>query len=447
MLELSDGTVLSSAITPQVGSVDLIPVNSPEIDEVGIGGRSAIWLPQSSLAHLTAHALSSLVSGDDKPLTVIARTKRDYPTGQRSVFGFGNSAQSANDFLYGAFPAGAGNSPTFVKDAVAETQKAITRTGSLDYTDHVVAFVTNGTTGWIYLDGAEVATDDLDTLGITPNRFVVGGRHTTAVLEHMGGWISHFAMTGQALSPTQIQTVTTAWRAGDLGYPGQGTAIQFFGDSITQGDSDNDPAINNATRGGFRYNLFEWARANRLRLNMVGHRTQGIFADPEHSSIGGATTGLIRDYVDTYVPQYDPRAVFVLAGTNDSDAIEGESMTLAAWRVIYEDLLDKARTHLDAVPGQSDGRIIVATITPIETGTAGATAIGDMNTELVDIWDDHDAANSTKPALIRCDFHTAIGAWHANNFKDAVHPNHTGYSLLGDELIAQAGSYLESIAT
>lgn len=446
MLGFGDGTVLVDPVNPQVGSVEPLPVNGPVIDGVGIGGRDAPYLSAPGSQYFSAHALASLLFGEDKPGSVFTRIKRDYPSGSRAAFGFGNSAQSTNDFLYGVFPGGAANSPTFVKDAISEATKSITRAEPLDYDDHVVGFVTDGTTGWIYLDGAEVATGDLDTLSITPNRFVIGARVTTAALDFLGGWMSHFAMTSQVLSPAQAVEINNVWTSNDLGTPGKadGTKIQFFGDSITQGDSDNDPAIANNTRGGFRYRLYERFRSLRTRITMVGHNIQGIFANRQHSAQGGSDTNLVRQYINIRIPEFQPRAIFVMAGTNNTVAIENGSLPLATWRAQYDALLADARTQLDAY--QSQGRIVVGNLTPIEPGQGGATVVASMNTQIAAAVAAANAANPTKPPIILCDFHTAIGPWSMTNFKDAAHPNFSGYTLLGDELWNQAGAYFLSIA-
>lgn len=440
---LSDAVVLSSIQTPLIGP-GVTPVNSPAIDGVGIGGRSALFIDQATSQALACDSLASLQAGSDKAVTVIARVKRDWPLSSRSVFGWGHSGQSTNDYFYGAFPGGAANSPTLARDAVDEATKTITGSGPVDYADHVVAFRFNGTTGWVYVDGVEVATGDLDTADLTVNKFAIGARVTTAITEHLGGWISHFAVAASALSPEQIQAVGAAWTADDLGTPGKtgGAPFQFFGDSITRGDSDT--YATSSARGGFRYDAYEHWRANRLAINAVGHLTQGIFADPECSAQGGADTTFIRGLINTHIPTYEPVGIFVMSGTNDADAIESGSLLLSTWSANYAGMLQDARDKLDALG--SGRQIIVANLLPIQSGTLGEAAIASMNAELVNVWNAHDSANPSAPPLIRCDFHTAIGGvYDGDNYKDAVHPNEIGYRLLGAELVEKAGAYFASI--
>lgn len=444
LLGLASGEI-ASPITPQVGAAQLTPVNTPTIDPVGIGGRDAIFCDATATELLTGHAYAALASGADLPLTVIVRVKRDWPTGNRYPWGFGSSAGANDNRLMGGFASGASNSPLIIKDAPSETAKTVTRTGAMDYADHVIAWVIHGTTVDLYIDGVAVVTGgDIDTAAITTNRFAIGGQVTTAGVGHLGGWISHFAMVPAVLSAGQIATVTAAWQSKDGGAPGkaEGAPFGWFGDSITQGDSD--AYATTQTRGGFRYDAYEHWRANRLRITSVGSRAHGIFANPQHSATGGFAISSITSQIDTDVPIYQPRGMFVMAGTNDSDNVEAGSMTLGQFRTAYDNMLAAARTRLDAY--QSDGQIVVATLLPIQVGTLGEAAIGDMNGEILAAVAAADAANPTKPQIIVCDFHTAIGGvWDSNLFKDAVHPNEIGYRLLGAELIAKAGAYFASI--
>lgn len=434
-LKLGDGYVLTGSITPQVGNASLLPVNSPVIDGTGIGGRDAIYIDATNLQYLIANELASLANSG--PLSVAVRVKRNEAASTRALWGFGDSTQSTTDYFYAAFPGGAANSPVVNRSAVGDGIKSLTGPAPLVYTDYVICFVYDGVDELVYLDGNLIAQGPVGTLALTPNRFVIGARHTTAPLNYLGGWISKFAMVPKVLTIDEVQELTAHWTAHDWGTPGKadGAPFQFFGDSITQGDSDTDG------RGGFRYDMYEYLRTNRLRVTFVGHRDLGYFANPEHSAHGGLTTNSINNYINTYAPTYMPRGLFVLAGTNDSDNIESGGKTLATWRGEYDALLVDARAQLDAV--YSEGQIIVGTLLPIEPGTLGAAVIDDMNAELVAAWNAHDAANPTKPPLIRCDFHTAIGGtWSATYFgADPVHPNGAGYRLMGAELVAQAGSY------
>lgn len=442
LLGLGGGAVLSSTIAPQVGAQLVTPVNSPVVDGVGIGGRDAARINDTNQL-FTAHWLSTIANGTDLPLTVIMRLKRDFPASTRYAWGFQSSGSATDNFIRGPLPLGASNSPQFQKDAAAETTKTITRTGALGYADHVIAWVTDGNTGLIYLDGVEVASGDLNTLAITVNRFAFGATVSTATQGPLGGWVSKIAVTPQALSPAQVAEVTAHWLANDLGTPGKSDGAKFgwFGDSITKGDTD---AYSTSTRGGFRYDAYELWRAQRLRIRSVGPNVQGIFANPENSATGGFAIASITSQISTDIPIYQPRGAFVMAGTNDADSIEAGSMTLGQFRALYDTMLSTLRTALDQY--QSDGQIIVANLIPIQGGTLGSAAIGDMNSEIAAAVAAHDAANPTKPPIIECDFHAAIGgAYDAGNYSDTTHPNATGYRLLGAELTSKAGAYFASI--
>lgn len=447
LLGLADGATPGS-VTPQVGSVSPVCTNAPPFDAFGIGGRSAVFADVTGSKYLRADGLATFFAGSDKPGTVIERLKRDWPLSQRAGWGAGNSAQSTNDFFYGAFAGGAGNSPLFVKDAIAEATKTLTGSAPLDYTDHVVAWVNDGTTGWVYVDGVLVATGDLDTLAITPNRFAIGARFTTAVVDVFGGWISHFAMTSRVLTQAEVVIVTNAWRANDLGMPGlaSGTPFLPIGDSLYRGDSDT--YATSSTRGGLRYRTYESWRKNRLRIRFVGHLTQGIFANPDCSCQGGADTTLLRTYVNTYIPIYQPRGLHFWGGTNDSDSIESGALTLAAWSANMAGALADARTRLDAIAANGGhAQIIVNNLTPLQPGWPGETAIPTMNAEFINIWNAHDAAYPTKPPLIREDFWTAIGGvYNASFYKDETHMNPAGYDLLAVEHLAKTSAYFQSIA-
>ncbi len=426
---------LSAAFAPQVGSDVFTPSGTYQVPGIGIGGRGALDCNVASVLSIAAHWLAGLASGTDKTFTALARIRRDYPVGRRALWGFGHSTENANEFLDCGLPAGANVSPSARKDADAEATLEILGSTAFDYGEHVVAFRTDGTTGWIYVDGVQVATGSLDTLAVTFDRFYLTAHYNTVaapVAQHFGGFLSHFAITELLLTPAQVAQVGIDWASVDLGTPGKpdGTKVQQFGDSKMQGDSDTYAIT--STRGGNRYRAHAYLRLNRLRINFVGHRSGGISADPEHSSIGGANMSLIRSYINTYISTYEPEIVVIDGGTNDTDDIEAATQTWATFRTNYLGSLNEARDEMDLY--SSGGQLAVFTQTPIQTGTAGATVVGTMNTNILSYVAEHEALYPSAPPVIIVDAHAAIGSWNATDYKlgtDPVHLGPVGYDKTG----------------
>ena len=395
-----------------------------------------------------AHNYAALQSGSNLDCTHIFRLQRNAQTGTKSPFGFGSSGTATHNYWDGRLPGGATLSPGSNRRGPSpDTEKIINNSVALDYAEHVVAFVMRSGVGEIWLDGSMVASGDMATAAITPNRYALGARFTTAPLGHLGGWISSAALTPRALSSGELATMRAYMLAGDAKHPGKGDGalVQCFGDSIMQSGSGGGKG------GGWRYRMYEHWRANGQNLTLVGHRNQGFFANPLHSATAGLGTLPTRTEILTPVPPYPPHVLVVMAGTNDSDDVEGGGLPLATWKSYYTMLLDSARSELNKLSNGAARQIVVYNLLPQKTGNLGARGVDAMNPEFAGMWDAHDAANPSSPPLIRVDAHAAIGgAWSAPLYisgTDPVHPNDDGDALIGAATNTACAALWASLAT
>jgi lysophospholipase L1-like esterase len=223
-----------------------------------------------------------------------------------------------------------------------------------------------------------------------------------------------------------VTSSTGGTGGGQAGCPSNGTAcvILPLGDSITW--ADLPPG------GGYRVELFHQTLANNQLITFVGSQTNGpdtVDGKPfprsseGHSGYtidtGGGRIG-ISTVVDASLATYRPNVVLLMIGTNDVDL----SLDLTNVANRLGALLDRI---IDAAP---NAMVVVAKITPTMTDSTNARvqAYNDAITALVQ------QRMTAGKHLLTVDMYAAFTAYPSYRtalLNDNLHPNLTGYSLMG----------------
>ena len=424
--QLSDaqGATRSTAINALAGSASLTPVGAPVVSGHGIAGNKSLYFDGTS-QYLRCDALGTLFNGSDKAGTVFIRY-RSISGSTQSLITCGNSAGATDNFL--KVRASTLQFVEVLKDAAAEATVTRTGTTQLQYDEHTIVVVFTGTTVVVYVDGVADTLDNsgLDTASVTFDRGAIGAFLSSTASEFFNGYVQIFGFSPQQATAAQALAFDTAVRASDFTRAKSASKeVAIAGDSITQGSTATGG-------GGFRVYLGHLRDYNKLSYNFVGQFAAGIFPDRQHSSQGGATCATIATLVNADIDTAGGvDIVFLFGGTNNVDT--GAAGALTA----YTSMLSSVRTKANSY--NANTIIFVSTILPIGSPQAGFDQWATFNAGLPAIWDASDAAFPGMPTLRRLDFATAFGnVYNAANYVDLVHPNDTGYALMGAHIMAGA---------
>lgn len=350
------GEAITTPLVPQEGVVNLLPVNNPIMDEVGIGSRNAAKMVPNgaSSSHFTADGLASLMNGSDKAITVAVRFQR-INAASYTIWGFGSSADGTDDYCEGFISAG--GLPNIRKDAQGEAVVSANGVTNLQFTSHVVVWVLSGTQVWTYVDGVLEAgfPKALDTTSISVNRFTVGAQRRSTVGGGFDGLISFFGVRPGMMTAAEVAALSAGLLRGDAPTI-VGRSTWPVGDSTTQQAGDTT---------GFRRALYDYAKANAIPINLIGTRSNGAFPDNEHSGNSGHNLANILGHVTTQLgtgaPYTDADLLVILWGGINTVDVEGFDLEDAIGE--YRSILDLLVTTVPTV------RIIVSTLPPINPAT------------------------------------------------------------------------------
>lgn len=133
--------------------------------------------------YLTTDALAAIASGDDQPVTVIAKLKWDDLTGVTVWFGFGNSGTNTPYFW------GYNNSGTtysiYRQDDTSTNDSIATQTGINTTAYQIAELSFSGTQGTAYLNGVAGTPASMDVGTITLDRATIGASGRVAYANHI----------------------------------------------------------------------------------------------------------------------------------------------------------------------------------------------------------------------------------------------------------------------
>lgn len=185
-----------------------------------------------------------------------------------------------------------------------------------------------------------------------------------------------------------------------------------IGDSITVGNGSFDG-------GGYRTYL---KQHQGTCIDLVGSQASGNITNNQHEGYGGYTADRLLGMVPRIVDAYHPDVFLVMVGTND--------------------ILDYRLSR--AVDGLCDLATILATFArPAQVIVAAIPQLADPTLNML-----RHVYNANLASL--CDVRARMGdriiwaeiPWRASDIgADGVHPNDTGYSMLGDYL----NGYVQSL--
>ncbi|MEP6654169.1 MAG: SGNH/GDSL hydrolase family protein [Myxococcales bacterium] len=203
---------------------------------------------------------------------------------------------------------------------------------------------------------------------------------------------------------------------------GQPCLVMPLGDSITQGkDGSTD-------EGGYRETLFRLAHAAGKSIQLVGSRTNGpatvdgVAWPRTHEGYSGYTIPALlkNDLTPNNIKTFKPNIVLLMIGTNDLSV--GEDMPEIRLAGIVDTILNADPKLLlfvtQITPGQSDKVSYnqkVKTYNEAIPGIVSQRAAAGKHIRLMDM---------NTPFLSNANYSTALLA-------NGVHPNDTGYKLMG----------------
>lgn len=225
--------------------------------------------------------------------------------------------------------------------------------------------------------------------------------------------------------------------------PAAGTECKIMplGDSITMGS--------HSSGGGYRVELFRQSLMNSKKLTFVGRASNG----PDTIVVNGTTTNFPKNHegysgytidtntganrtgistvVDAALTAGKPHIVLLMIGTNDVD----NNLDLANAPTRLGNLLDRITTMAP------NALLVVAKITPTKNDSIN-TKVQSYNNAIPGLVQ---ARTSAGKHVIIVDMYAAISAnasYKSAWLDDSLHPNDTGYAVMGQTWYAGIKSYL-----
>jgi len=242
-----------------------------------------------------------------------------------------------------------------------------------------------------------------------------------------GGSTGSSSTSGDAGVPSDAGAPPVQPPTGFAPCPTDGTACRIMplGDSITDGI---DQAINYASNGGYRLELFRQAVLGGHDITFVGTRppngpTGNVEGQPfprNHEGISGNTIQQVADRVDAALVANLPHVVLLQIGTNN------------LYNGMAPDVPGQLAGLLDQITeGAPDALVVVAQITPLG-GQFPNNGVDDYNAAIPGIVQER--ADDGKH-LIVVDQFTRIAStpnFVAQLVPDNIHPNAAGYAIMGE---------------
>lgn len=176
-------------------------------------GRTVVSFLRTSTQWLACNGLAAMLSGTDKPFTVITALRAPTNVNHRIYLGWGHSATSA----YAWVDVAADNGLDMARqdDALANEAHG-TAPGAIDNAPHIVSVVHDGTTFAEYLDGSAL-TLAVNTMNVGASAFdlcTIGARRDSggATSFPFNGDICEIAVFDAACTPQQRRAVERGMR-------------------------------------------------------------------------------------------------------------------------------------------------------------------------------------------------------------------------------------------
>lgn len=212
--------------------------------------------------------------------------------------------------------------------------------------------------------------------------------------------------------------------------------VWFLGDSITLG-------LTTTSLRGFRKAVYDHIQAQGYSIDFLGTASHGDWVDNQHDGLAGA---LLQGTLDRVTTLFGPGnavpmalVVYLLIGTND---VRNSSVyDVSGSPALYAQILNAIH---DRCPG---AHICVSSIPAYDPAlfAFGDAHQAEFNTNLVTVWNAHDAAYPNSPDLIRWDCATLLGAnpGASGYYSDGQHISDAGDVLVGAELVSKTDSVLQ----
>jgi lysophospholipase L1-like esterase len=204
------------------------------------------------------------------------------------------------------------------------------------------------------------------------------------------------------------------------------------GDSITEG------CCWDSTSGGYRVELFHQALTNSKNITFVGtappngpDTVDGQPFPKENEGYGGYTISQIADLIDDAISSSNPRIVLLKIGTND---INGN--------IDIDNAPDRLESLINQITDDApDALLVVSAVIPTTTDSKNLS----MQAYNTAIQARAEAAAAAGKHVLFVDNYTVFtdnANYKTELMGDELHPNATGYAVLGDSFYNVISSYL-----
>ena len=218
---------------------------------------------------------------------------------------------------------------------------------------------------------------------------------------------------------------------------GAACKIMPLGDSITEGyGASGKDGGGPANQGGYRIELFRQTVKNSKNITFVGSLTNGPTTvenktfPKNHEGHGGWTISQIAGIADNTLSTNKPNIVLLKIGTNDVNG-SGASSAPTGLKNLIDQITKDAPSAL----------LVVSSIIPIKDDNTNPK----VKTYNATIPTAVNAAAAAGKHVVFADSYAAFAAdssWKTKYMSDNLHPNDTGYALLGQTWYGAISSVL-----
>lgn len=199
----------------------------------------------------------------------------------------------------------------------------------------------------------------------------------------------------------------------NLGF-GQVNKIMPIGDSITKGLGSSD-------NSGYRNDLQSFLNIYSIDYDFVGSQSDGGFSDNQHEGHLQYTAAQINSNVDGWLDTYNPDYVLLLIGTNDIGANPIENITTD-----IENILNKIHNHNSSI------NILLSSLIP-SMNISKDNLITELTGKIKSLYEKKKSENYQIRYIGANEIFKSNENWTAEYMApDSIHPNDTGYSVMGE---------------
>jgi len=193
---------------------------------------------------------------------------------------------------------------------------------------------------------------------------------------------------------------------------GQPVKAMPLGDSITRGDGSTNT-------NGYRSPLYGVLSGSGFSIDFVGSLQDGTLPDRDHEGHAGWTSAQILSALGNFLPTQNPQVVFLHIGSNDL----GEGIAPAQVASNIEAIVDQIHNY------NAQTETYLATLIPRKDGwNANTDVLNGLIANLVT------TKQGSGYRIFLVDQNQAFknnSNWATDYMSDAVHPNDSGYSVMG----------------